>query len=121
VGQRTAKGDDTELLPRQQLLRRQLREEYKRKRAQMLFEYYSEDYRMAPREVQNFSRGLLLLDGAVKKDGDKGPDRVGDRGVDYQTQSTRPVLSIVQCGDSRRVEAGIPESVQGEEDEDWWA
>jgi hypothetical protein len=121
MSQRAAKRDGKELNTRQQLLSRQLHEEYKRKRAAMLFDYYSEFGWVAQGKSPSVAGGLVLLDGTGKKHSTDSDSGVGERKVDYQTESKRPVLSIVQSCHSRRVEAGIPEQVQSEEMEDWWA
>jgi hypothetical protein len=118
MSQRTAKRDGAQLNTRQQLLSRQLHAEYKRKRAAMLFDYYTEIGWVAQRKCQDVPGGLVLLDGIGQEHSTDGGSGIRERETDYQVTGKRPILSIVRSSDPGRVETGIPEPVQEQKVED---
>jgi hypothetical protein len=117
MGQR-GKLVDQKFNPRQQLLHRQLLDEAKRRRAQMLFDYYSEDCGMAPRVRQYNAKGLLCIDGVVHGQGEEVSERTGAYRADSAgIPEKEKGIHLVFSRDTRRMENGISKSVQEQEDD----
>ena len=100
-----------------QLLDRQLHEEYRRRRAQMLFDYYTDVSWLAQRVRPYNNQGLLLVDGSGKEHRQEGAGGTGGEGFGgADTAKESKGIYLVQPGNSRRMETDLPEPIQEQED-----